>query len=195
MMTIRQSETFSYKVNSELAILKAANAIEKILGITKDDLRSRSRVQDLVTARILFTSMAFGMGARNKDIAAFLERNKASIVYFLNQNYDRTNFDKDYISIKQKINIKKYNDMANSLIEDIAAAAAKQSSEQTVIELLTVLKEMGIIKGDPKLTDGIQDYIDSKKNRAKDLGGKELDVFSLTGNKAEDFSPEKQFNK
>lgn len=191
MMTTRQTESFSYKVNSELAILNASYIIQDGLNFKVEELQSPSRYAHLVTARILFSALAFGMGARSTDIAEFLHRKKSAITYFIVQNNERSKFDKNYKILQEKINLKQSKIMANSLIADIA----KESATMAVTELLTVLKEMGIIKGDPKLTEGIQDYLDSRKNGPSDLGGKELDIFSLTGNKAENFSPEKQFNK
>lgn len=182
----KKVERIQTKTKSEFAILHALNLITEGLLMERNQLLSKCRHQELVTARIIFSSLAFEFGARNIDIALFLQRKQPTITYFLQQNRDRSKFDKNYKNLKDKINSKQNVKMGNSLIADIAAAASKIA----VNDLLTVLKEQGIIKDGPD--KGIQDYLDSQKGGKNDLGGKQLDIFDLKGNRASTLSPEEQ---
>lgn len=183
------------KIRSELAILNAKEIVEKTMNLKNEELQSRSKLSHLVTGRILFTSIAFSTGARNIDIAAHLQRNKASICYFIKKGNDRSKFDSEYKKIEQNINFKQNNNM--SIIEEIAAKAAATA----VAEMTKLFVEQGIIKqpetkeNAPDKTDsnnGIEEFLAHQKGEKKDLGGKELDIYSTSGKKAFKISPADQ---
>lgn len=188
------------KVQSEFAILHALNLISDVLPVRIDQLISKCRLQELVTARILFSSLAFEFGARNIEIALFLQRKQPTITYFLQQNNNRNRFDKNYKDLKDKINIKQNNNM--SIIDEIAAKAASTA----VAEMTKLFIEQGIIKkpeikeNPAEKTDlentvnnkGVAEFLAHQSGGNKHLGGKELDIYSTSGKKAFKISPADQ---
>lgn len=185
------------KIRAELAILKAQEIVEKTMGLNIDELRSRSRLSNLVTGRILFTAIAFSTGARNVDISNHLGRNKSAVGYFIQKGNERSKFDSNYKKLEEKINLKQNKNMAN-IIDEIAAKAASTA----VAEMTKLFIEQGIIKKPETKEDptdkkevshnGIEDFLAHQKGGKKDLGGKELDIYSTSGKKAFKISPADQ---
>lgn len=185
------------KIRAELAILKAQEIVEKTMGLNIDELRSRSRLSNLVTGRILFTAIAFSTGARNVDISNHLGRNKSAVGYFIQKGNERSKFDSNYKKLEEKINLKQNKNMTN-IIDEIAAKAASTA----VAEITKLFIEQGIIKQPEMKEDptdkkevsnnGIEDFLAHQKGGKKDLGGKDLDIYSTSGKKAFKISPADQ---
>lgn len=166
------------KIRAELAILKAQEIVEKTMGLNIDELRSRSRLSNLVTGRILFTAIAFSTGARNVDISNHLGRNKSAVGYFIQKGNERSKFDSNYKKLEEKINLKQNKNMAN-IIDEIAAKAASTA----VAEMTKLFIEKGIfIESDAeenfigKADDALLAFLEARKEGGVgNLGGKELD--------------------
>lgn len=166
------------KIRAELAILKAQEIVEKTMSLNIDELRSRSRLSNLVTGRILFTAIAFSTGARNVDISNHLGRNKSAVGYFIQKGNERSKFDSNYKKLEEKINLKQNKNMAN-IIDEIAAKAASTA----VAEMTKLFIEKGIfIESDTeenfigKADDALLAFLEARKEGGVgNLGGKELD--------------------
>lgn len=167
------------KIRAELAIIKAQEIVEKTMSLNIDELRSRSKLSNLVTGRILFTAIAFSTGARNVDISNHLGRNKSAICYFIKKGNERSKFDSNYKKLEEKINFKKNKNMAN-IIDEIAAKAASTA----VAEMTKLFIEKGIfIEPDKeenfigKADDALLAFLEARKEGGVgNLGGKELDL-------------------
>jgi hypothetical protein len=97
----------SLEKNKHNELVKLQRIIKKTIGI---DIQDKSRYQDVVDARIIFSALARQIGCTFKQISFFLNKNHATVIHYLK------NFDQLIVSLPSFK--EKYDEIKSCFLED-----------------------------------------------------------------------------
>lgn len=85
---------------------KLFEIVEKEFGITKDDLLSKSRYEELVVCRRIISYYLYNNGFSFYQIAEFLKRDRTSIIFYIKKFDDELKFNKMFYKCHERVRYK-----------------------------------------------------------------------------------------